>query len=105
MDIFDVVISSVVPAVNHELKSFISRFFNISPKIIGDNIIPNLTVSLDRPDEVGADRLVNSLAANKIYGSPIVVIDFGTATTFQTHRYVRTTFLLTSGQSHSTTLY
>ena len=82
LDIFDVVISSVVPAVNHELKSFISRFFHISPKIIGDNIIPNLTVSLDRPDEVGADRLVNSLAANKIYGSPIVVIDFGTATTF-----------------------
>lgn len=82
LDIFDVIISSVVPAVNHELKSFISRFFNISPKIIGDNITPKLTVSLDRPDEVGADRLVNSLAANKIYGSSIIVVDFGTATTF-----------------------
>ena len=78
----DVVISSVVPAVNHELKSFISNYFKITPKIIGDNISPNLSVSLDRPDEIGADRLVNSLAALRIYGSPIIVIDFGTATTF-----------------------
>ena len=78
----DVVISSVVPSVNYELQSFISNFFKIIPKIIGDNISPNLKISLDRPDEVGADRLVNSLAASRIYGGPIIVIDFGTATTF-----------------------
>ena len=78
----DVVISSVVPVVNHELKSFIFNYFKITPMIIGDNIFPKLSVSLDRPDEIGADRLVNSLAAIRIYGSPIIVIDFGTATTF-----------------------
>ena len=82
LELFDVVISSVVPAVNYELKSYIENIFNITPKIIGDNIFPNLNVSLERPDEVGADRLVNSLAANCIFGGPIIVIDFGTATTF-----------------------
>ncbi|PPR16852.1 MAG: Type III pantothenate kinase [Alphaproteobacteria bacterium MarineAlpha9_Bin3] len=82
LELYDVVISSVVPAVNHEIKSYILSFFNITPKIIGNNIFPDLNVSLERPDEVGADRLVNSLAANHIYGGPIIIIDFGTATTF-----------------------
>ncbi len=82
LELCDVVISSVVPAVNYELKSYIENIFNINPKIIGDNIFPHLNVSLERPDEVGADRLVNSLAANCIFGGPIIVIDFGTATTF-----------------------
>jgi type III pantothenate kinase len=44
--------------------------------------MPNINILIDRPDEVGADRLVNSLAAHKIYGGPIIVVDFGTATTF-----------------------
>jgi type III pantothenate kinase len=78
----DVVISSVVPSINYELQSFVLRFFNIIPKLVGDTIHPNIDISLERPDEVGADRLVNSLAANKIYGGPIIVVDFGTATTF-----------------------
>ena len=82
LELFDVEISSVVPAINYELKSYIENIFNITPKIIGDNIFPHLNVSLERPDEVGADRLVNSLAANCIFGGPIIVIDFGTATTF-----------------------
>ena len=74
--------SSVVPAVIHELKTFIKNYFNISCKIIGDSIFPKLNILIDRPDEVGADRLVNSLAAHKIYNGPIIVVDFGTATTF-----------------------
>jgi hypothetical protein len=72
----------VVPSVIYELKTFVKNIFNINPKIIGDTIIPKINISIDRPDEVGADRLVNSLAAHKIYGGPIIVVDFGTATTF-----------------------
>jgi len=82
LSVSDVVMSSVVPAVIHELKTFIKNYFNISCKIIGDSIFPKLNILIDRPDEVGADRLVNSLAAHKIYSGPIIVVDFGTATTF-----------------------
>jgi len=82
LSVSNVVISSVVPAVIHELKTFIKNYFNITCKIIGDSIFPKLNILIDRPDEVGADRLVNSLAAHKIYNGPIIVVDFGTATTF-----------------------
>ncbi len=82
INVSDVIISSVVPAVNHELRTFVKNYFNINPKIVGDSILPNINILIDRPDEVGADRLVNSLAAHKIYGGPIIVVDFGTATTF-----------------------
>jgi len=82
ISISDVIISSVVPSVIYELKTFVKNIFNINPKIIGDTIIPKINISIDRPDEIGADRLVNSLAAHKIYGGPIIVVDFGTATTF-----------------------
>ena len=82
ISISDVIISSVVPSVIYELKTFVKNTFNVNPKIIGDTIIPKINISIDRPDEVGADRLVNSLAAHKIYGGPIIVVDFGTATTF-----------------------
>ena len=82
LSIVDVIISSVVPAAIHELKTFVKKYFNIKSKIIGDSIFPKLNILIDRPDEVGADRLVNSLAAHKIYGGPIIIVDFGTATTF-----------------------
>ena len=82
VNVSDVIISSVVPSAIHELKSFVKSFFNIIPKIIGENIMPDIDILTDRPEEVGTDRLVNSLAAHKIYGGPIIVVDFGTATTF-----------------------
>ena len=82
ISISDVIISSVVPSVIYELKTFVKNYFNINPKIVGDSILPKIKILIDRPDEVGTDRLVNSLAAHKIYGGPIIVVDFGTATTF-----------------------
>ena len=81
-DITNIIISSVVPSVVYELKSCINNYFKISAKIIGTDIFPDIDILLDRPDEVGADRLVNSLAAFKLYGGNKIIVDFGTATTF-----------------------
>tara|TARA_B100000686_G_scaffold353632_1_gene460038 strand:+ start:15286 stop:16083 length:798 start_codon:yes stop_codon:yes gene_type:complete len=80
-DVTNIIISSVVPSIVYELKSCLSNFFSISPKIIGIDIFPDIDILLDRPDEVGADRLVNSLAAFKLYGGEKIIVDFGTATT------------------------
>ena len=81
-DITNIIISSVVPSVVYELKSCINNYFKISAKIIGTDVFPDINILLDRPDEVGADRLVNSLAAFKLYGGNKIIVDFGTATTF-----------------------
>ena len=81
-DITNIIISSVVPSVVYELKNCIHSYFNISAKIIGTDVFPDIDILLDRPDEVGADRLVNSLAAFKLYGGNKIIVDFGTATTF-----------------------
>ena len=61
--ITNIIISSVVPSVVYELKTCIRNIFSIDAKIIGTDIIPDINILLDRPEEVGADRLVNSLAA------------------------------------------
>ena len=81
-NIKEVIICSVVPSSVYELKQFIKNIFNLNSKVIGNDIIPDIKVLIDRPDEVGADRLVNSLAAYKLYGGEKIVVDFGTATTF-----------------------
>jgi len=81
-NITNIIISSVVPSVVYELKTCIRNIFSIDAKIIGTDIIPDINILLDRPEEVGADRLVNSLAAYKLYGGEKIIIDFGTATTF-----------------------
>ncbi len=81
-DVTNIIISSVVPSIVYELKSSLNNFFSIPAKIIGTDIFPDIDILLDRPDEVGTDRLVNSLAAYKLYGGEKVIVDFGTATTF-----------------------
>ncbi len=78
----DVIIGSVVPAVLFELKKTFLEKFNIDAKIIGQNIKVNIKTQVDNPREVGSDRLVNALAAWKKYNSSAIVVDFGTATTF-----------------------
>jgi len=81
-NITNIIISSVVPSVVYELKTCIRNIFSIDAQIIGTDIFPDINILLDRPDEVGADRLVNSLAAYKLYGGEKIIVDFGTATTF-----------------------
>lgn len=82
-DITSAIIASVVPAMVFSLKTLCRRYFNCDPLVVGDEGVElGIQVLLDRPEEVGADRLVNAVAAHKCYRGPMIVIDFGTATTF-----------------------
>ncbi|MHA1599106.1 MAG: type III pantothenate kinase [Alphaproteobacteria bacterium] len=77
------IIASVVPANLHSLKTLCRDYFKCEPLIIGAaGVDLGLDVLLDAPDEVGADRLVNAVSAHATYGGPLIVVDFGTATTF-----------------------
>jgi len=77
-----VVIGSVVPDANFNLLTFSRRYCRTDPVIVGEKGVKLGTRALvDRPEEVGADRLVNTLAAHDRYKGPLIVIDFGTATT------------------------
>jgi type III pantothenate kinase len=77
------IISTVVPAVLFALRRFCRQYFNCEAMIVGtDSVDLGVQVSVERPSEVGADRLVNSIAAYKRFGGDTIIIDFGTATTF-----------------------
>lgn len=78
----DVLISSVVPKIMHSLTNAIRKYFNIEPIIVGPGIKTGISVKTENPREVGADRIVDIAAAYHIYGGPALVIDFGTATTY-----------------------
>lgn len=80
--ISDIVISSVVPQVMMHINKMCRILFDKDPIIIGENIKPKIEVDLDMPSEVGSDRLVNAISAKKIFAAPIIILDFGTATTF-----------------------
>ncbi len=77
-----VVISSVVPPVNSALERLSRQYFKAEPLLVEPSLDIGLPIRYDRPAEVGADRIVNALAARQVYGAPVVVVDFGTATTF-----------------------
>lgn len=81
-DIDGVIISSVIPSLNYTICHMCEYFFKASPIMIGPGVKTGLNVKVDNPKEVGADIIVNSVSAFHKYGGPIVVIDFGTATTF-----------------------
>lgn len=81
-DIKSIVISCVIPPVNWILKKMSLDYFKISPIIVGPGIKTGICIKLDNPKEVGADRIVNAIAAYKLYGGPVIIVDFGTATTF-----------------------
>lgn len=78
----DVIISSVVPDVMHALENFCIRYCNKQPKIVGPGIKTGLNIKYDNPKQVGADRIVNAVAGIEKYGYPLIIVDFGTATTF-----------------------
>ncbi len=77
-----VVISSVVPTSTSALREMVDRYFNFPPVVVEPGTRTGLSIHTDNPREVGADRIVNSLAAFARYGGPCIVIDFGTATTY-----------------------
>ena len=81
-DIDGIIFSSVIPALNYTICHMCEYFFGICPIMIGPGIKTGLNIKAENPREVGADIIVNSVSAFKKYGGPIVVIDFGTATTF-----------------------
>lgn len=82
-DIDAAIVASVVPANVFTLKTLCRRYFNAEPLVVGEaGVELGLEVRLDHPEEVGADRLVNAVAAHTRYKGPLIVIDFGTATTF-----------------------
>ncbi len=77
------IIATVVPQALFPLQLLCRRYFNCTALVVGeDNVDLGLAVRLDNPNEVGADRLVNAVAAQIKYGGPMIIIDFGTATTF-----------------------
>lgn len=80
-DIHDVIITSVVPNIMHSLTSGIIKYFNITPIIVAPGIKTGINITIPNPKELGTDRLVDAVAAYEIYGGPVIVIDFGTATT------------------------
>src|SRR6185295_18991693 len=77
-----VVISSVVPPLHLTLERMAQRYFGRKPLFIEPGVRTGMPIRYDNPAEVGADRIVNAVAARERYGSPVVVVDFGTATTF-----------------------
>ena len=81
-DIKSTIISSVVPNLMHSLTNAIYKYFNMEPLIVGPGIKTGLSIHIDEPRSLGADRIVDAVAAYTIYGGPILVLDFGTATTY-----------------------
>lgn len=77
-----VVIASVVPPLQPVFEEMAPSFFQVNPVVVGPGIRTGMPILYDNPREVGADRIVNAVAAYETYGGPAIVVDFGTATTF-----------------------
>lgn len=77
-----VIISSVVPNIMYSLEKSIKRYFNVDPVVIGPGVKTGINIKYDNPKEVGADRIVNAVGALEIYKKSLIIVDFGTATTF-----------------------
>ncbi|MBU5440352.1 type III pantothenate kinase [Tissierella sp. MSJ-40] len=81
-DVENVIISSVVPTLMHTLPAMSIKYFNIDPIVVGPGVKTGMNIKYDNPREVGADRIVNAVAAYEKYGGPLIIVDFGTAITF-----------------------
>ncbi|ACT59413.1 type III pantothenate kinase [Hirschia baltica] len=81
-DIDACIISSVVPQGLFNMRNLARRYLNVEPFVIGENVEMDVAVKIPKPSEVGADRLVNAVGALEVYDGPMIVIDSGTATTF-----------------------
>lgn len=81
-DITDVIMSSVNPNLNYTFEHMVRYYFKVKPMIVGSGVKTGLNIRYDDPKAVGSDRIVNSVAAYYTYGGPVIVVDCGTATTF-----------------------
>ncbi len=77
-----IIMSSVIPQLNYTMEHMCLAYFGRKPLMVGPGLKTGINLKVDNPREVGADRIVNSVAAFKKYGGPLICIDFGTATTF-----------------------
>lgn len=77
-----IIISSVVPPIMYSVEHMCRKYFHLDPLVVGPGIKTGMNIKYDNPKEVGADRIVNAVAAYETYGGPDIIIDFGTATTF-----------------------
>jgi type III pantothenate kinase len=76
------VIANVVPPVTELFEKVLKKYFGVSTLVVGPGIKTGLSIKIDNPREVGADLVVNAVAGVNIYGPPLIIVDFGTATTF-----------------------
>lgn len=81
-DIEDAIICSVVPNVMHSLRGGLVKYFHITPIVVEAGIKTGIRIVTPNPQQIGADRIVDAVGAYEIYGGPVLVIDFGTATTY-----------------------
>ncbi len=81
-DIEGAAIGCVVPSTLYSINKGIRRYLGLESLVVGQGVKTGMPVRTDNPREVGADRIVNAVAAREAYGAPVVVVDFGTATTF-----------------------
>jgi len=81
-DIEGIIISSVVPPLNYSLERMSETYLKKTPMLVGPGIKTGLNIRYENPREVGADRIVNAVAGIQLYGPPLIIVDFGTATTF-----------------------
>ncbi len=81
-DMEALIISSVVPTIMYTLDHMTRKYFKKEPLIVGPGIKTGMNIKIDNPKEVGADRIVNAVAGFEHYGGPLIIVDFGTATTY-----------------------
>ncbi len=81
-DVGRMVIASVVPPLGPTLEEMAKRYFGVRPLVIGPGTRTGISIKYDNPREVGADRIVNAVAGHHLYGGPLIIVDFGTAITF-----------------------
>lgn len=81
-DVKAVIISSVVPPMMYTLEHMSRKYFKKEPLVVGPGIKTGMNIKIDNPKEVGADRIVNAVAGYEMYGGPLIIVDFGTATTY-----------------------
>jgi type III pantothenate kinase len=81
-DVKAVALCSVVPPLISTFEEMFERYFNITPLVVGAGVKTGVSIKMDNPREVGADRIADAAAVHHLYGGPVIVIDLGTATTF-----------------------
>lgn len=81
-DITGVMVSSVIPSINYTIEHAFRVYFECKPVFVGPGVRTGINILYNNPKELGADRIVNAVAAYELFGGPVITIDFGTATSF-----------------------